>query len=790
MSVPIHSLYFQGRLRRAIIGLFIAFFMAVLLLLGDPFLPGQPVRAAPGDTYTVTTTGDDTTTAACSGSSPNFTCTTLRDAITEASLTEGGTIDLTGLSGTITLVADMETIPSGMTIRGPGPATLTIDGDGAYRQFTIGSNDFPDDTVIITGLTLNNGSAFEGGSVYIDYVTLVLEDVIITNSFSSSHGGAIYIENQGEMHISRSTLDSNTAGEGNGGGIYAAGSVTVTETTISNNSAFEGGGIYVAGSAVEAVGTLTMINSTVSSNDATDGSGGGIYLDAGLAAQVEIRHSTITLNNVEDESNSGGLYAGSTVLLDHTIIAGNTLFAALGFPESAECQDNDTFILASSYNLLGVDGAASGCNPGATDITPPAGVELNDILTTTLADNGGPTFTHALVAGGAAHNAGNAGIAGAPATDQRGPGFDRISTTIDIGAYEVQEFAAQVTLSKTANPASLPEPGGNVTFTVVVTNTAESGQDVIVTALEDDVYGNIADPGNANLITTTCRLPSATLTPNTSYNCNFQVAVTGDPGEYTDTITATLTASNGTAGQIQASATVALTDLLPTISVSKTVTPTSLIAPGGTVTFALEVQNTSAEPVTLTAFNDSNPGVLLQQSTCGLGTVLPINGTCTYTASVTITGNAGDSFTGTVAVTAQDNEGNSTSASDSATVTLTDSLTAITLARFTAQRGNGGVDLVWETGMEANTWGFHLWRSRDGTRANAIRVTDTLILAQGSRSAGAVYRWTDSSAVAGTTYSYWLEEVEINGTSNVYGPAGWLASTQRTNQVFLPLLVQ
>jgi len=344
-------------------------------------------------------------------------------------------------------------------------------------------------------------------------------------------------------------------------------------------------------------------------------------------------------------------------------------------------------------------------------------------------------------------------------------------------------------MSKTADPVSLPEPGGVVTFTVVISNS-QSSQDFSVTTLQDDIYGDIADPANPNLNSTTCSLPSILLALGSSYTCSFQAAVTGEPGTYTDIVTATLTTADGTTSQIQAGAAVELTDLPPTISVSKSVIPDNLPAPGGTVIFSVTVQNTSVEPVTITALNDSNPGVQVQQSTCGVGTVLPVNGTCSYTTSVTITGNVGDSFTGTVDVTAQDNDQNNAGDFDSATVTLTESLTAITLARFTAQPGTGGVHLLWETTMELDTWGFHLWRSSDGTRANAIRLTDKLILAQRHRTEGATYRWTDTNAVAGTGYSYWLEEVELSGISNSYGPAAWQTTPQQAGRVFLPLVVR
>ena len=70
---------------------------------------------------------------------------------------------------------------------------------------------------------------------------------------------------------------------------------------------------------------------------------------------------------------------------------------------------------------------------------------MEQIINPTLADNGGPTFTHALVAGSPAIDAGNNADAiivpeGTPLeTDQRGIGFDRIiNAIVDIGAFELQ----------------------------------------------------------------------------------------------------------------------------------------------------------------------------------------------------------------------------------------------------------------------------------------------------------------------------------------------------------------
>jgi hypothetical protein len=81
-----------------------------------------------------------------------------------------------------------------------------------------------------------------------------------------------------------------------------------------------------------------------------------------------------------------------------------------------------------------------GFSPGATDIVPPAGVQLADILEPTLAHNGGRTQTHALVPGSPAIDAGGpvcTDVNGTPLrTDQRGQ-LRPQSGVCDIGAYEV-----------------------------------------------------------------------------------------------------------------------------------------------------------------------------------------------------------------------------------------------------------------------------------------------------------------------------------------------------------------
>jgi uncharacterized repeat protein (TIGR01451 family) len=114
-------------------------------------------------------------------------------------------------------------------------------------------------------------------------------------------------------------------------------------------------------------------------------------------------------------------------------------------------------------------------------------------------------------------------------------------------------------------------------------------------------------------------------------------------------------------------------------------------------------------------------------------------------------------------------------------------VTAVSLASFTAVRQANGVMVRWVTTAELNTWGFYLYRSADGSRAHAARVTPEIILGQGRGQGGASYSWLDRQAQPGTLYTYWLQEVELNGAVNEYGPATAVIRPSSQRTVSLPV---
>lgn len=250
-----------------------------------------------------------------------------------------------------------------------------------------------------------------------------------------------------------------------------------------------------------------------------------------------------------------------------------------------------------------------------------------------------------------------------------------IGTVQGIGCTLV---APRIAVTKVATPATLAEPGGTATFAVTVVNTGVIP--VTLTSLVDDVYGDLAGRG-------TCSLPQA-LPVAGSYACAFTGAVAGDAGSaHVDTVTATAVDADGTRATAADDATVTITDVLPTVALVKSATPGALPEPGGTFTFDLLVTNTSVEPVTLTSLVDDVYGDLNGQGSCAVPQALPVGGTYACAFGGAFTGNAGASQTDTIVASVADNEGNTATDADDATVRLTDVLPTILVDKAASVAG-------------------------------------------------------------------------------------------------------
>ena len=363
------------------------------------------------------------------GTCPGTTCT-LRQAIAMAA--SGDTINFAAGITTITLTSGELLINQAVTINGPGPKLLTVQRDPAAANFRIFDTAFVSlfSNITISGLTISNGSSTAGGGIYASRETLAITNCIISGNTAAT-GGGLYTDPNAQVTITNCTFSGNTAT--NGGGIYnvQSNTVTLTNCTISGNSATGGvGGSSNGGGGVyNGSGTaLTLTNSTVFGN--TTGSVGGGVWNFGTAT---LTHSTISGNSATQ--GGGGIFNLKTVNLSNTIVAKNN-----GTPSNRDINGSCS---SQGYNLIGEAGSSGLANGTNNDQVGSAAAPIDPKLDT-LKDNGGATFTQALLAGSTAIDKGSAS---ATTTDQRGFARPVVAqgTVLpsggdgsDIGAYEVQ----------------------------------------------------------------------------------------------------------------------------------------------------------------------------------------------------------------------------------------------------------------------------------------------------------------------------------------------------------------
>src|SRR5439155_883224 len=130
----------------------------------------------------------------------------------------------------------------------------------------------------------------------------------------------------------------------------------------------------------------------------------------------------------------------------------------------------------------------------------------------------------------------------------------------------VTDVKPTASLVKVAAPTSVNEPGGNVAFTVTVTNT-DSAESLTLNSLNDNVYGDLT-----TIAGSTCAVPQTLAKAGSTgdtYTCTFTGTVGPTPRDYKDVVTATLFATGHTSVPPQASAIVTVTDVKPTASLVK-----------------------------------------------------------------------------------------------------------------------------------------------------------------------------------------------------------------------------
>ncbi len=371
----------------------------------------------------------------------------------------------------------------------PGLSSVTIstsafsDNSASGSGGAIRSSGYSNILTISDSTLSDNTSGGLGGAVSIKTGGLTISNSALGGN-SAVSGGAIS-SSEGPLAINNSTLSGNTSSS-SGGAIYSSyTSLTISNSTLSNNSA-TGNGTSEYGGAIYSDdggfgGSLTLNNSTLSGNSAS--AGGAIY-STGRVSMLTINNSTLSGNSAAVDGGAVANYNRSTAAAYNSILSGNTGNGAA----------NDVAGVlnpSSAHNLIGVGGGLTdGANGNLVGITDP---KLGP-----LQDNGGATWTMALLAGNLALDAGdNSLIPSGVNYDQRGAGHDRVvHGTVDIGAYE-DSVPTDITLSSSSVAEN--QPAGTVigTFSTADLDMGDTFAYTLVAGTGSADNGSFTIVGNA-----------------------------------------------------------------------------------------------------------------------------------------------------------------------------------------------------------------------------------------------------------------------------------------------------
>ncbi len=369
----------------------------------------------------------------------------LREAIIAANADASGDTILFNGDYTITLGAFLPSATDDLTIDGKGH-TVILDGANTYQIMDAQAS------LHLKNLTIQHASNSNGGAI-LTRSPSTITNVTFANNTANSNGGAVY-NYQTTLTITNSTFVSNSAPTGGGGAIKNdTGTLIVSNSTFSGNSADTGGAIvalYSSGSV-----TTSIYNSTFSGNSAT--------------------------------TQAGGIYNNGTLNYANTIIANSTTNSISG----GDCVNGGT--LGINLNNLVQDASCSAALSGDPNLG-------------TLANNGGPTQTLALLAHSTAINAGNdavCAVSPVSSLDQRGT-LRPDGPHCDMGAYEYVDTTAPTVTGFTV-------PSTSASLVIPITSFTAS-DDVAVTGYKitkSSTAPSISDAGWTASAPTTYTVSSA-----------------------------------------------------------------------------------------------------------------------------------------------------------------------------------------------------------------------------------------------------------------------------------------
>ena len=653
---------------------------------------------------------------------------------------------------------------SSLTIAGAGASSTVVNGGSLSSVITINSG-----TVIISGLTVENGYVNSaGGGIHNFGTTTVTNSVITGNTATGNGANGAGLYNDGSLSVSDSTVSGNSGGAG--AGIYNfSGQLSVSDSTISGNTtSLNGGGVSNASPGA----TATITDSTFSGNSAAVG--GALYVTRDT---VTLAASTI-VGNSANAGDGGGIANFATLDMAGDIMADNG--------QGLDCGSIGSAVTDLGYNI---DDNGS-CGFSATGSI--SNSSSLDASLAPLANNGGPTQTILPTGGspaaGAIPNPTTVdAIQLCPTTDQRGTA-SALNAACNMGA--VQGVVGPPTITGFTPPSGssgtvVTITGTNLLGATEVTFNGKAG--TVTTVGQTEITVKVppgATTGYVRVTTPSGSVTSASQFIYTGPTITGFTPSSGPPGTVV-TITGTNLALPATEVSFNGKAATDITSDTPTkitvkVPAGATTGYINVTAPSGSVTSASKFTYTGP---TITGFTPSSGPP---------GTVVTITGTnLSHTTAVsfngiksTITGDRSTQITVKVPAGATTGYIEVVTLDEAATSATKFTDAAPTITGFTPLFGlTGTVVTITGTNLSHATCGVHLLRAHPvkGTVTSDMSTQITVKVPTGATT-GYINVTTSLGTVTSTSqFAVSSGPPTITGFTPSSGPPGTIVTITGTN---------
>lgn len=319
---------------------------------------------------------------------------------------------------------------------------------------------------------------------------------------------------------------------------------------------------------------------------------------------------------------------------------------------------------AFAYTVVVTNGSAEPVTITAlTDSNLEGAEAMGPLVGTTLAAGASRTINYSVTHTQAGAYSNTASVT---VTDNE----NNTATDSDSETVNVADEVPVVDIKKTASVISMAEPGGMFDFTIVITNAGTEA--FTITGLTDT---------NPDALAALAPYINTSIAAGGQITINYSVPH-AQAGVYNNTATVTVIDNESNTANDSDTETVTVRDMLPEISIVKSVDTATMSEPGGNFNYTLVIENNTVEEVTITSLTDTMPAVAKILAPY-LNTTIAANGKVTITYALPF--NHAGVYNNTAAVEVEDNEGNTAKDNDSKAVTVIDVPPTINIDKLGSQ---------------------------------------------------------------------------------------------------------